>query len=89
MKNTRAIINAILAGELDDVPTETLPIFNLQMPVSLGELDSNTLDPRRSWESEEQWTAAADDLAKRFIDNFAKYTDNAAGAALVKAGPQR
>lgn len=89
LKNTRAIINAILAGELDDVPTETLPIFNLQMPVSLGELDSDTLDPRRSWESEEKWTAAADDLAKRFIDNFAKYTDNAAGAALVKAGPQR
>ena len=89
LKNTRAIINAILAGELDDAPTETLPIFNLQMPVSLGELNADTLDPRRSWESEEQWTAAAEGLAQRFIDNFAKYTDNEAGAALVKAGPQR
>lgn len=89
LKNTRAIINAILAGELDDAPTETLPIFNLQMPVSLGELDADTLDPRLSWESEEKWTAAAEGLAQRFIDNFAKYTDNAAGAALVKAGPQR
>ena len=89
LKNTRAIINAILAGELDDAPTETLPIFNLQMPVALGELDSDTLDPRRSWESEEKWTAAAEGLAQRFIDNFDKYTDNAAGAALVKAGPQR
>jgi phosphoenolpyruvate carboxykinase (ATP) len=89
LKNTRAIINAILAGELDDAPMETLPIFNLQMPVMLGELDSDTLDPRRSWESEEKWTAAAEGLAQRFIDNFDKYTDNAAGAALVKAGPQR
>jgi len=89
LKNTRAIINAILAGELDDAPVETLPIFNLQMPVTLGELGSETLDPRRSWESEEKWTAAAEGLAQRFIDNFDKYTDNAAGAALVKAGPQR
>ncbi|HAI04530.1 MAG TPA: phosphoenolpyruvate carboxykinase (ATP), partial [Pantoea sp.] len=55
----------------------------------LGELNADTLDPRRSWESEEQWTAAAEGLAQRFIDNFAKYTDNEAGAALVKAGPQR
>ncbi len=89
LKNTRAIINAILAGELDDAPTETLPVFNLQVPKTLGDLDAETLDPRRTWESEEKWHAAADDLAQRFITNFEKYTDNAAGAALVKAGPQR
>jgi phosphoenolpyruvate carboxykinase (ATP) len=89
LKNTRAIINAILAGELDNVPSETLPIFNLQMPQQLGELDSAMLDPRSSWENPQQWQAAAEDLAQRFIDNFDKYTDNAAGAALVKAGPQR
>ncbi|MEG3110808.1 MULTISPECIES: phosphoenolpyruvate carboxykinase (ATP) [unclassified Pantoea] len=89
LKDTRAIINAILAGELDDAPTETLPIFNLQMPKSLGDLDASKLDPRSSWESEEKWHEAAQDLAQRFIVNFEKYTDNAAGAALVNAGPQR
>lgn len=89
LSDTRAIINAILAGELDEAPTETLPIFNLQMPKSLGKLDSVMLDPRSSWENEEKWHAAAQDLAQRFMTNFEKYTDNAAGAALVKAGPQR
>ncbi|MBE5253139.1 phosphoenolpyruvate carboxykinase (ATP) [Mixta mediterraneensis] len=89
LSDTRAIINAILAGELDEAPTETLPIFNLQMPKSLGKLDSVMLDPRSSWENEEKWHAAAQDLAQRFMINFEKYTDNAAGAALVKAGPQR
>lgn len=78
-----------MAGELDEAPTETLPIFNLQMPKSLGKLDSVMLDPRSSWENEEKWHAAAQDLAQRFMINFEKYTDNAAGAALVKAGPQR
>ncbi|HAK35194.1 MAG TPA: phosphoenolpyruvate carboxykinase (ATP), partial [Pantoea sp.] len=87
LKDTRAIINAILAGELDDAETETLPVFNLQVPKALGQLDAATLDPRSSWESEEKWLEAARDLAQRFITNFEKYTDNAAGAALVKAGP--
>ncbi|MEZ3500933.1 phosphoenolpyruvate carboxykinase (ATP) [Pantoea sp. KPR_PJ] len=87
LKDTRAIINAILAGELDNAETETLPVFNLQVPTVLGQLDAATLDPRRSWESEEKWQEAARDLAQRFITNFEKYTDNAAGAALVQAGP--
>ena len=89
LKDTRAIINAILAGELDDVATETLPVFNLAIPKSLPQLDSAILDPRRSWPDEAAWHHAAQDLAQRFINNFEKYTDNDAGKALVQAGPQR
>jgi len=88
LKDTRAIINAILAGELDDVETETLPVFNLQMPKTLTQVDDAMLDPRRSWESADAWQQAAQDLAQRFITNFEKYTDNDAGKALVQAGPQ-
>ncbi|HBZ15180.1 phosphoenolpyruvate carboxykinase (ATP) [Pantoea sp. NPDC088449] len=88
LKDTRAIINAILAGELDDVETETLPVFNLQMPKSLPQVESAILDPRRSWPTEAAWQQAAQDLAQRFITNFEKYTDNEAGKALVQAGPQ-
>ncbi|MCQ8229367.1 phosphoenolpyruvate carboxykinase (ATP) [Pantoea trifolii] len=88
LKDTRAIINAILAGELDEVETETLPVFNLQMPKVLPQVDSAILDPRRSWPTEAAWQQAAQDLAQRFIMNFEKYTDNDAGKALVQAGPQ-
>ncbi|WP_455846360.1 phosphoenolpyruvate carboxykinase (ATP) [Pantoea agglomerans] len=88
LKDTRAIINAILAGELDDVETEELPVFNLQMPKHLPHVDSAILDPRRSWPTEAAWQQAAQDLAQRFITNFEKYTDNDAGKALVQAGPQ-
>jgi len=89
LKDTRAIINAILAGELDDAEMTTLPVFNLQIPTHLENVDDAMLDPRRSWQSDEQWQQAAQDLAQRFIVNFEKYTDNEAGKALVKAGPQR
>ncbi len=88
LKDTRAIINAILAGELDDAATETLPVFNLAIPQRLAQLDSAILDPRRSWSDADAWQNAAQDLAQRFITNFEKYTDNDAGKALVQAGPQ-
>lgn len=88
LNDTRAIINAILAGKLDDAEVETLPVFGLQIPRTLPQVDAAILDPRNSWENEEKWQAKARDLAQRFIDNFDKYTDTAAGAALVKAGPQ-
>ena len=88
LKETRAIINAILAGELDDVETETLPVFNLQIPTALAQVDDAILDPRRSWVDEAAWQEATRGLAQRFITNFEKYTDNDAGKALIQAGPQ-
>ena len=88
LKDTRAIINAILAGELDDVETKTLPVFNLQMPTTLAQVDDAILDPRRSWPDEASWQEAAQGLAQRFITNFEKYTDIDAGKALGQAGPQ-
>ncbi|MFD1800802.1 phosphoenolpyruvate carboxykinase (ATP) [Mixta tenebrionis] len=88
LKDTRAIINAILNGELSNAETHTLPIFNLEVPVSLAGLDSHILDPRNTWQDPAQWESRALDLAQRFINNFEKYTDTPAGAALVAAGPQ-
>ena len=88
IKDTRAIINAILQGELSEAETQTLPIFDLQIPMALKGVDSQILDPRNSYQNAEEWQGKARDLAQRFIDNFDKYTDTPAGAALVKAGPQ-
>ena len=49
---------------------------------------SKILDPRNTYASPEQWQEKAETLAKLFIDNFDKYTDTPAGAALVAAGPK-
>ncbi|MEQ4529699.1 MAG: phosphoenolpyruvate carboxykinase (ATP) [Mixta sp.] len=88
LKDTRAIINAILSGELAQAETQTLPIFNLEMPIAVAGIDAHLLDPRNTWEDPSQWENRALDLAQRFINNFEKYTDTPAGAALVSAGPQ-
>lgn len=88
IKNTRAIINAILSGDIDDAETITLPVFNLAVPMALAGVDSQILDPRHTYAEPGLWQEKADDLAKRFITNFDKYTDTPAGKALVKAGPK-
>jgi phosphoenolpyruvate carboxykinase (ATP) len=51
-------------------------------------VDPAILDPRDTYADAAQWEEKAKDLAGRFIKNFAKYTTNEAGKALVAAGPQ-
>ncbi|KKD59912.1 phosphoenolpyruvate carboxykinase [Grimontia sp. AD028] len=88
IKDTRAIIDAILDGSIEEAETKVVPIFNLEVPVKLHDVDPDILDPRDTYVDPLQWESKAEDLAKRFIDNFAKYTDTPEGQALVKAGPQ-
>ncbi|MFC0180770.1 phosphoenolpyruvate carboxykinase (ATP) [Thorsellia kenyensis] len=84
---TRKIIQLILNSELDDAPTEILPIFHLAIPKVLTDIDDIYRDPRISYDSTEQWEIAAKQLADKFIANFSAFTDNEAGKNLVKAGP--
>ena len=88
IKATRAIIDAILDGSIDEAQTLTIPTFNLEVPVALNELNKDILDPRESYEDAAQWTEKAQQLACLFVNNFEKFTDTANGAALVAAGPK-
>jgi phosphoenolpyruvate carboxykinase (ATP) len=88
IKDTRAIIDRILDGSIEKAETKTIPIFNLEVPTSLENVDPNILDPRDTYDDPQKWEEKAKDLAAKFIKNFEKYTDNEEGKALVAAGPQ-
>ncbi len=88
IRDTRGIIDAILDGAILSAPTKKLPIFDFEIPTELPGVDSKILDPRDTYANAEEWTVKAKDLAERFINNFKKYENNAAGQALVAAGPQ-
>ena len=88
IKDTRKIIDAILDGSIDQAPTKQIPYFNLEVPTELPDVDSGILDPRDTYSDAGEWDAKAKDLAQRFIKNFAQFTDNEEGKALVAAGPQ-
>ena len=88
IKDTRGIIDAILGGDILEAPTKKIPFFDFEVPTALPGVDPAILDPRDTYADAAQWEEKAKDLAGRFIKNFAKYTTNEAGKALVAAGPQ-
>lgn len=88
IRDTRGIIDAILDGAILKAPTKKLPIFDFEIPTQLDGVATEILDPRDTYADAAQWEEKANDLAARFIKNFNKYTNNAAGAALVEAGPK-
>ena len=89
IKATRAIIDAILDGSIDNAPSKILPIFNLTIPTELPNVDPILLDPRATYCEEDEWQTKAEKLAELFIDNFDKFTDTANGKALLSAGPAK
>ncbi|WP_298304882.1 phosphoenolpyruvate carboxykinase (ATP) [Flavobacterium sp.] len=88
IKDTRAIIDAILDGSIEKAETKVIPTFNFEVPTSLHDVNPAILDPRDTYADVSEWETKATDLAGRFIKNFVQYTDNAEGQNLVNAGPQ-
>ena len=88
IRDTRGIIDAILDGSIEKAPTKTIPYFDFVVPTELPGVDPKILDPRDTYADAAQWDEKAKDLAGRFIKNFAKFTGNEAGKALVAAGPK-
>ena len=88
IRDTRGIIDAILDGSIDKANTKNIPYFNFAVPTELKGVDTGILDPRDTYADAAQWEEKAKDLAGRFVKNFKKYESNAAGKALVAAGPK-
>ena len=88
IKDTRAIIDAILDGSIENAATKIIPVFNFEVPTALHDVNPAILDPRDTYADATEWETKATDLAARFIKNFVQYTDNEEGKNLVAAGPQ-
>jgi phosphoenolpyruvate carboxykinase (ATP) len=87
LAHTRAIVNAVLNGELKDVETEADPIFGLCIPRAVPGVPSEILNPRSTWADQAAFDAKAKEVAHKFKDNFAKYADQAS-PEVVAAGPK-
>ncbi len=84
---TRAMVNAILNGDLDDVPTYEDPIFGLQIPEAVEGVPTEILNPRNTWKNPEAYDEKARNLAAQFVENFKEYEDDVT-AEIKQAGPQ-
>ena len=88
LKNTRAIIDAIIDGSIENAPTVHIPILNLVAPTALNNVDTEILDPRNTYADVAEWETKARSLAAKYIKNFEQYCDNCEAKALIPWGPQ-
>ena len=76
IKYTRAMIQAILEGQLDNAETETDPVFGIQIPLVIKGVPKEYLFPRNTWKNPEAYDEKANELANQFIENFKEYENN-------------
>ena len=81
---TRAIVHAILSGELKKAEFDLLPGFNLEIPKALNSVDSTLLDPRKSWKNQDDYQRFSKQLIDKFVQNFTRFD---VADAIKLAGP--
>ncbi len=87
IKYTRAMLDAALKGELDDVEMFEDEFFGLKIPVSVPGVPDGILIPKSTWTDGAEYDKKAKDLAKRFRENFKKYEADTA-SEIISAGPK-
>lgn len=85
--DTKAIINAIHDGRINDAEFENLPIFNVQYPKSIKGVDSSILNPENTWANKDEYHVTLRKVAEMFNENFKRY-ENVATDAVRSGGPQ-
>ncbi len=85
--HTRAMIKAILEGQLDKVATFEDPVFGLQIPEKVEGVPSEVLNPRNTWKRPEDYDKKAKELANQFIENFKEY-EKTVSKEILAASPR-
>ena len=88
IKDTRACINAILDGSINESEFDTTITFRLQVPKTLGDIRPSLLNPRNAWADKAEFDAKRDELAGMFIKNFKKYMAEDSEFDYSQAGPK-
>ena len=80
------MVDAIHTGQLATAPTETDPIFGLQVVTKVPDVSEEILKPRSTWSDGAAYDEKAVTLARLFNDNFKKYEADCS-SAVRDAGP--
>jgi phosphoenolpyruvate carboxykinase (ATP) len=88
LKDTRAIIDAILDGSIENSEFDTTKYFKLQIPKSLPNVNSEILNPSNTWKDKDAYKTTAIKLANEFKTNFKKFISTDSGKAVQEFGPE-
>jgi phosphoenolpyruvate carboxykinase (ATP) len=87
LPHTRAMVHAILRGDLAKAKCDVDPVFGLSTPSEIKDVPSEVLHPRDTWPDKKAYDAQAKKLAGMFAENFQKFGAFAT-QAIKSAGPQ-
>lgn len=87
LKYTRAMITAVLEGQLTDVDYQEMPVFGLHMPTSCPGVPAEILNPRNTWADKAAYDVKAQELANKFVSNFDTFKDQA-NEEILAAAPE-
>lgn len=73
IKDTRACIDNILDGNINNSEFITESKFGLSIPKTLGDIDPKVLNPRESWADKAAYDETAEKLATMFRANYKQY----------------
>lgn len=86
LQYTRAIIDAIHNGSLNQANFGQDPVFGVAVPDACPAVPAEILTPRNCWADQDAFSSAAADLAGKFHANFRLYEDEAS-EEIRNAGP--
>ncbi|MEN0003404.1 MAG: phosphoenolpyruvate carboxykinase (ATP) [Bacteroidota bacterium] len=88
LRYTRAMITAVLEGQLDEVDYQTHEVFGLEIPTTCPNVPDQVLDPRQTWADGDAYDERANHLAGLFIQNFDQFKAKATPDMLAAAPKQ-
>jgi len=86
LSHTRAMVAALLRGDLHSAPVDTDPIFGLKIPRHVAGVPDDVLRPRSTWSDGGAYDSQAKKLAAMFRENFSKF-EKFVPDAVKAAGP--
>lgn len=72
---TRAMVNAVLDGRLDETATWMHPVFGVRVPEACPGVPTELLNPRDTWHDPQAYDTQAKKLAALFRENFERFAD--------------
>ncbi|WP_206734521.1 phosphoenolpyruvate carboxykinase (ATP) [Ancylomarina salipaludis] len=88
LKYTRAMVDAALNGELDKVEYVKDELFHVNVPTTCPNVPTEMLLPINTWEDKQAYKTTAENLAKKFSENYDKaYSKQDIDAAIIAQCP--
>jgi phosphoenolpyruvate carboxykinase (ATP) len=75
LSTTRALLDAVLEGKMDQVPMRRCERFDWEVPTEVPGVRSEVLDPRGTWTDAQAFDEKADHLVDMFNSNFERFKE--------------